>query len=69
MNTILRFFKRVLYWTYPRGSWQWDLMCLFFIVVIFITPKDFLEKYTRRPLTPAQIRQILHISLPSANSK
>jgi hypothetical protein len=69
MIKILRFFKRVLYWTYSRGSWQWDLMCLFIIAVIFTTPKDFLHQYTRRPLNPAQIRQILHISLTTGNAK
>lgn len=53
-----RFLAAVFYWTYERGSWQWDLSCLFFLVVIFTTPRDFLENCTRQPLTPDQIRAI-----------
>jgi len=56
---IGRFFSRVLYWSYSRGSWQWDLGCLFFLFVIFTTPQTFLLQYTRNPLSPGQIHQIL----------
>ena len=59
MTQIGRFFHRVFFWTFPRGSWQWDLSCLFFLFVIFITPRDFLENYSHAPLTPEQIRGIL----------
>ena len=54
---MISFFKRVFYWTYDRGSWQWDLACVAFLVVIFATPPDFLEAYTRHPLHPSEIRQ------------
>ena len=54
---IGRLIYNVLYWTYERGSWQWDLSCLVFLVVIFATPPDFLESYTRTPLSPAEIHQ------------
>lgn len=56
MRTLLR---AIFYWTYERGSWQWDLSCLFFLLVIFTTPHDFLENFTRHPLSPDQIRSIL----------
>lgn len=54
-----RFLAAIFYWTYERGSWQWDLSCLFFIIVIFTTPQDFLESFTRRPLSPAEIRGLI----------
>lgn len=54
-----RFLAAVFYWTYERGSWQWDLSCLFFIIVIFTTPQDFLESFSRRPLSPNEIRGLL----------
>jgi len=57
MNAVGRFLRAVFYWTYSRGSWQWDLYCLAIIAVIFSTPKDFLESYTQFPLTPDQIRE------------
>jgi hypothetical protein len=59
MNPIWRFVRAIFYWSYPRGSWQWDLMCLAIIVAIFATPQDFLQDSTRHPLTPEQIRQII----------
>lgn len=59
MNAVKRFLIAVFYWTYSRGSWQWDLSCLVFIIIIFATPRDFLENYTRNPLTPEQIRNAL----------
>ncbi len=29
---------RVLFWTYPRGSWQYDVFCIVIILFIFLTP-------------------------------
>lgn len=55
MNAIGRFFYRVFFWTYSRGSWQWDLMCLFFLLIIFGTPRNFLEKYSLHPMSPTEI--------------
>lgn len=59
MNSIWRFVRAIFYWSYPRGSWQWELMSLAIIVTIFATPQDFLQHYTRHPLTPEQIRQMI----------
>lgn len=60
MNRIvLRFFHRVFFWNYERGSWQWDLSCLFFLFVIFTTPPDFLQEFTRHRLAPREIHSIL----------
>ena len=59
MNRAGRFLYRVFFWTYQRGSWQWDLCCLFFLLVIFATPQDFLLEYSRTALAPEQIRTIV----------
>lgn len=59
MNALRNFFARALFWTYSRGSWQWDLCCLFIICIIFSTPKDFLLSHTHRSLTPDQIETIV----------
>jgi hypothetical protein len=55
MKSIGRFFYRVFFWTYNRGSWQWDLMCLLLLVIIFGTPRNFLEKYSSHPMSPNEI--------------
>ena len=54
-----RLLYRAFYWTYERGSWQWDVSCLVFIVIIFTTPSDFLSQFTRHPLQPQEIHSIV----------
>ena len=29
---------RILFWTYQRGTWQYDVLCAFILVFIFLTP-------------------------------
>jgi hypothetical protein len=32
--------KRQLLWTYERGSFQWDIMCLLILAFLFLIPRD-----------------------------
>jgi hypothetical protein len=32
--------KRHLLWTFDRGSFQWDIMCLLILAFLFIIPRD-----------------------------
>jgi hypothetical protein len=34
-----RSFGHVLFWRYPRGSWQYDILCLLILAFIFLTPR------------------------------
>jgi hypothetical protein len=36
--------KNIILWNYPRGTWQYDLLCGLIILFIFITPKNWFEK-------------------------
>ena len=54
-----RFLYKLIHWPHNRGSWQWDISCLVFLVIIFATPQEFLEEFTRNPLTSAGIHQRL----------
>ena len=65
MKTLRDFLVRSFFWTYSRGSWQWDICCLVFLCIIFTTPRDFLMSYTHRPLTPDQIESIVKSFLGS----
>jgi hypothetical protein len=56
MNAIKKVLGAIFYWTYDRGSWQWDLSCLVFIIIIFATPQDYFDRFTNNPLTSDQIR-------------
>ena len=35
--------KKVVFWTYPRTSWQWDVLCVLILCFIFLTPKGWFE--------------------------
>jgi hypothetical protein len=32
--------KRLLLWTFERGSFQWDMMCLLILAFLFLIPRD-----------------------------
>lgn len=32
--------KRHLLWTFDRGSFQWDILCLLILVFLFLIPRD-----------------------------
>ncbi len=35
--------RKIFFWTYPRTSWQWDVLCVLILVFIFLTPKSWFE--------------------------
>ena len=41
--------KNVLLWSHERGSWQYDLLCLLIIAVIFLIPSSYFEDRDRTP--------------------
>jgi len=40
MKTILNIIKKAFLWSYPRNTWQWDVLCVVILVFIFLTPKS-----------------------------
>jgi hypothetical protein len=32
--------RKIAFWTYPRTSWQWDVLCVLILVFIFLTPNS-----------------------------
>jgi hypothetical protein len=43
MGFIAATAKKAVFWTYPRTSWQWDVLCVLILVFIFLTPKGWFE--------------------------
>lgn len=41
MRTFLIGIKNVLLWSYERGSWQYDLLCLLIVVAVFLVPSRY----------------------------
>jgi len=44
--------KRIIFWDYERGTWQYDLMCLLIIAFIFLTPKAWIGHGSKRATLP-----------------
>jgi len=40
MGFVVSTAKKIAFWTYPRTSWQWDVLCVLILVFIFLTPKS-----------------------------
>lgn len=41
MKSLLVGIKNVLLWSYARGTWQYDLLCLLIVATIFLIPSSF----------------------------
>src|SRR6266545_6968959 len=57
MNFLRNTGRRSVFWTYPRTSWQWDVLCVLILVFIFLTPKSWFENsaYQRTHMGTARI--------------
>jgi hypothetical protein len=38
-----RILKRVVFWSYGRTTWQYDVLCVLILAFIFLTPKSWFE--------------------------
>jgi len=36
---VIDVLKKMLFWNYPRNTWQWDVLCVLILIFIFLTPK------------------------------
>lgn len=43
MGFLSKAAKKIVFWSYPRNSWQWDVLCVLILVFIFLTPKSWFE--------------------------
>lgn len=41
MNSFLTGIKNVLLWSYARGTWQYDLLCLLIVAAVFLVPSRY----------------------------
>ena len=60
MRTFLIGIKNVLLWSYERGSWQYDLLCLLIVLAVFLVPSSFFGDRDRSqtPTASADLKQI-----------
>jgi hypothetical protein len=41
MKSLLVGIKNVLLWSYARGTWQYDALCLLIVLTVFLVPSSF----------------------------
>lgn len=46
MYSVGRAIKRVLLWSYERGTWQYDVLCLVILAFVFLTPRSVFDRST-----------------------
>ena len=47
MNFIFSTLKKILFWSYERGTWQYDVMCVLILAFVFAMPNGVLESRSR----------------------
>lgn len=60
MNRIMAVLRGIWFWTYDRGTWQYDVMCAAILMFIFLTPSSFFDerKKPARIPTPEAVRNL-----------
>ena len=41
MKLLFTTLKKTLFWSYERGSWQYDVMCVLILAFVFFAPNRF----------------------------
>jgi membrane protein implicated in regulation of membrane protease activity len=55
MRSFLIGVKNVLLWSYERGSWQYDLLCLLIAAAVFLVPSRFFGDRDRNQAPTASV--------------
>lgn len=60
---IFSVIKSIILWSYERGSWQYDILCVVILAFIFLTPNRFLdERHSNDPIKNTVQTQRTYIS-------
>jgi hypothetical protein len=59
MKFIFSTLKKTLFWSYERGSWQYDVMCVLILAFIFLTPNSFFDSHQHVPSKDAAADSIV----------
>ena len=47
--------KRLIFWEFPRGSWQYDIVVALILAFIFLTPREWFRDQPRVPHATSSI--------------
>lgn len=57
MKSVLTVLKKTWYWSYQRGSWQYDVMCVAILGFIFLIPARVFDDPEARPRASAPMEE------------
>lgn len=60
MKIILSTLKKILFWSYDRGTWQYDIMCVLILAFVFLAPNRIIQK---SPPTPQLQAPSVYVSI------
>lgn len=60
MKSIFVGIKNVLLWSYERGTWQYDLLCLLIIGTVFLLPSEYFGDRDRAVVKTVQATGMVH---------
>jgi hypothetical protein len=61
MKLILTTLKKILFWSYERGTWQYDIMVVLILAFIFFAPNEMFHSHSSKTpvfLTSEEVGQI-----------
>jgi hypothetical protein len=50
MNLLLTTLKKILFWSYDRGTWQYDILCVLILAFVFLMPNGMFRTGESRPM-------------------
>ena len=54
MKILFTTLKKTLFWSYERGSWQYDLMCVLILGFVFFAPNRLIHPAAASVVIPAE---------------
>jgi hypothetical protein len=60
MASLGQIFSRTFFWSYERGTWQYDLAVILILVFVLLTPRGWFhdKPQSGAPVTPGQVQLI-----------
>jgi hypothetical protein len=55
MHYLLQTLKKLLFWSYGRSTWQYDILCALILAFIFLTPQGWFKTSELRQAEPHPI--------------
>jgi hypothetical protein len=64
MKILLTGIKKILFWSYDRGTWQYDILCVLILAFIFFSPNALFR--TSKPRSGGAFPSRIPTQLPSS---